>query len=1299
MRWTFPATGMLFFLTVAWPSVGQAADDGWLDLSKNFDAWKAPHDKWFFAEEVGLKPDNPKRLSGKPGSGIMVNGPAGRARDLYTRQAFGDVEVHMEFMIPRGSNSGIKFHGLYEIQIADTRGVTKLSGEHCGGIYPRAENAPKYHHIDNGVPPLINAAGRPGEWQTLDATFLAPRFDSAGKKIANARVVKATLNGQLIHENVELRWPTGANWHRKEMAKGPLMLQGDHGPVAFRNVRVRPLAPAKSTEGSRGDSFPSPPVLGGRGVGVRGAEARSDLPPHPRPLSPEYRGEGRTVPAPENFPGILNTQDAKDKPPSPEEALRLITVPPGFRVTVFAAEPDVQQPINMAVDDRGRLWVAECYTYAGGGFPGVWDQKHHRDRIIILEDTDNDGHFDRRTVFWDEGRNVTSIALGFGGVWVLAAPNLLFIPVKAATDAPAGPPQVVLDGWVVRNVGHNMVNGLTWGPDGWLYGRHGIQDTSLVGPPGTPDAKRTRLNCSIWRYHPTRKVFEVVTHGTTNPWGLDYDDHGQMFFTNNVNGHLWHVVPGAHYKRMYGEDFNPHTYELIGQCADHDHWDSGQPWMASRDTSGIHGKLGGGHSHCGGMIYLGDNFPEQYRNTIFMCNTHGHRVNNDILVRSGSGYVGKHGADFFNANSPWFRGTDIRYGPDGGVYISDWCDLGECHDNDGIHRTSGRIYKVTYGTPKRPSIADVSKLSNEELVQLQLHHNDFYVRAARRNLQERAAVGKDMKYVDCYLNQILNKEKDVTRRLRAWWALYVTDFASSPKLSEVDRDLLTACMTSYALREHSEHVRVWGIKLLVDKGAPKEDLVYEAFERLAKEDPSPMVRLFLASALQSLPAGRRGRLAAALLSHREDQNDHNIPLMIWYGVEPLVTAEPKLGVELAVNGQIPLVRRLISRRLTEEVEKEPQPLNQLLMVTANMSAAGFQRDVLKGMSEALRGWRKAKAPEMWTVLTAKLGGSPDPTVRALVRDLSVVFGDGRALDELRRVVVDTSAAGEARRAALAVLVENRPPNLVPLLRKLVSDRSTSVLAMRGLAAYDNPDTPRLVLASYHQLQPTERPEAISTLTSRPAFARALLKAVAQGRVPRGDLSAFDARQILSLGDKGLGKQLTEVWGEVRSTPAQLKELMARYKKLLTPERLKAAHLSSGRVLFNKACASCHSLYGQGQKIAPDLTGSGRHNLDYLLENIIDPSAIVPADFRMSVVSLKNGRVLTGLVGPRDGHMVAVQTPTERVLLERTEIDSIQDTPQSLMPDGLLNPLSEEQVCDLIAYLMSPEQVPLPGEAK
>ena len=288
-------------------------------------------------------------------------------------------------------------------------------------------------------------------------------------------------------------------------------------------------------------------------------------------------GSTRQLPA-DDFPTPPNTEKSKTQPMAPEEVCKTAKLPPGFELGVFAAEPDVQNPIAITTDERGRLWVAENYTYAGAG--AGWFDTKLRDRVIVLEDTDGDGRHDKRTVFWDEGRKLTSVEVGFGGVWVLCAPNLLFIPDKDRDDVPDGPPVVVLDGFGEGPVGHNIVNGLKWGPDGWLYGRHGIQETSQIGVPGASESQRVKINTGIWRYHPTRHTVEAVMHGMTNAWGSDYDEHGEMFCINTVIGHLWHVVPGAHVKRMYGVDVNPHAYQLIEQTADHVHWDTGESWGA-----------------------------------------------------------------------------------------------------------------------------------------------------------------------------------------------------------------------------------------------------------------------------------------------------------------------------------------------------------------------------------------------------------------------------------------------------------------------------------------------------------------------------------------------------------------------------------------------------------------------------------------------------------------------------------------------------------------------------------------------
>jgi hypothetical protein len=219
------------------------SDSAWIALvgDAGLGHWRAPTGAWLVAGDARPDPKKPSRLIAVAGSGVLVNGRWGITRNLLSKRDYQDVEAHFEFLVPKGSNSGVKFEALYEIQILDSFGVAKPKAIHCGGIYPRANLLPLYRHIDDGVPPRVNAARPFGEWQTLDVIFRAPRFDSASKKVRSARFDKVALNGQVIHENVELATPTGHAWRRKEVARGPILLQGDHGPVAFRNIRVKAL--------------------------------------------------------------------------------------------------------------------------------------------------------------------------------------------------------------------------------------------------------------------------------------------------------------------------------------------------------------------------------------------------------------------------------------------------------------------------------------------------------------------------------------------------------------------------------------------------------------------------------------------------------------------------------------------------------------------------------------------------------------------------------------------------------------------------------------------------------------------------------------------------------------------------------------------------------------------------------------------------------------------------------------------------------------------------------------------------
>ncbi|HEY7329959.1 MAG TPA: PVC-type heme-binding CxxCH protein [Gemmataceae bacterium] len=599
------------------------------------------------------------------------------------------------------------------------------------------------------------------------------------------------------------------------------------------------------------------------------------------------------------FALVTSSLALADEPPvSPERAALRFKLPEGFRTTLFAGEPDLIKPIAMTTDDRGRLWVVESHSYPNWLPQG----KEGRDRILIFEDKKGSGHFDSCKVFWDKGTNLSGIAVGFGGVWLCATPHLLFVPVRDGEDKPAGPPKVVLDGWSLE-AKHNVFNSLTWGPDGWLYGCNGILATSYLGRPGTPQEKRIPFNCGVWRYHPVKETFEPFAWGTTNPWGLDFDDYGEMFITNCVIKHLFHFIPGAHYVRMYGQDLNPYCYGLMTSCADHIHWGGGD-WTTSRGGQGAHDAPGGGHAHAGVLVYLGDNWPAEYRQRIFMCNLHGNRINQDVLERHGSGYVAHHGKDFLLANDSWFRGLTLMYGPDGGVFVSDWHDTGECHDYDRVE-PCGRIFKVTFGTPTAVH-PDLTAMSDVQLVRLQRHKNDWWVRQARRLLQERASTGKLDKTMRLLLWEMFNEEKDVPRKLRALWALHV--------IGTLDEKTLLGLLDN-----PHEAIRVWAVRLMVEDRRISDDAAKRLAE-LARGDKAASVRLSLASALQRFQHSQRWAIAEALAAHAEDATDENIPLMLWYAIEPLVPDDAERAAKLLTKCKIPSVRQYIARRITAMAE-------------------------------------------------------------------------------------------------------------------------------------------------------------------------------------------------------------------------------------------------------------------------------------------------------------------------------------------------------------------------------------------
>ncbi len=946
-------------------------------------------------------------------------------------------------------------------------------------------------------------------------------------------------------------------------------------------------------------------------------------------------------------------------------------VPEGFQVSLFAGEPDVQQPISFCIDDRGRLWVAEAYNYPQHGTkPG--------DRIVILEDTNGDGRFDRRTVFHDKLNYISGIEVGFGGVWVMSPPYFYFIPDRDGDDVPDSQPQVLLDGFGNHANAHNMANGFAWGPDGWLYGTHGRTNWSLPAKPGTPEKDRVRFDGGVYRYHPVRHVWEPFADGTTNPWGIDWDDYGAAFVCNCVNPHLFQVIQGAHYEPWRNRESSLHAYERIDSIADHLHFVGGGNIRAGlgsheEDTAG------GGHAHCGTMVYLGDNWPDKYRNTVFMNNIHGHRINNDLLRRAGSGYTAAHGPDLMRSRDLWFMGVTLLYGPDGGVFVSDWSDTGECHSTKNTHRETGRIYKITHGQPQWQPV-NVTQRTDEELVQLQLHRNDWHVRHARRVLQERAAAGRDMSAVHRQLHAMLISQKDVPRKLRALWALRVTGGLDDAFLVRL-------------LDHEGEHLRAWAIDFLCEDRTPPDNGMRKMLAMAANDD-SALVRLHLASALQRLSASERWTLAAALSKHAEDAEDQNLPLLLWYGIEPLVQEDLARFLALCGEAEIPLVRRHIARRVAT-LPKSDAGINALVELIARNNRVEARHDIVQGILQGFEGKRSVTMPAAWPGAYAALQQADHATLRERALQLALVFDDPTALASLRVQAANRTAPAEARRQALQALVAKKPQDLATLLLDLVADPAVQGSALRGLAEYDHPQTVETVLARYATLPAAARQDALQTLSARPVWAMAMLDAVEAQRIPRSDLTAYTARQLQSLGHKPLTARVQSLWGELRATPADKARQISGFKRRLTSETMRAADRSAGRAVYQKNCANCHKLFDAGGAIGPEITGAQRTNLDYLLENLIDPSAAVSRDFQMQIIQTSSGRVITGLAIAENENAVTIQTLNEKVVVPRGEIEERATSPVSMMPDQMLDKLSFEQVRDLISYLSSPGQVPLP----
>lgn len=970
----------------------------------------------------------------------------------------------------------------------------------------------------------------------------------------------------------------------------------------------------------------------------------------------------------------------------PAAAAENMLVPDGFHVDLIASEPELTQPIAMCFDAKGRLWVIEGHTY-----PQKAPAGQGRDRIIVFEDSDANGSFETKKVF-AEGINLASgIEVGFGGVWVGAAPELLFYPDADHDCIPDGEPTVLLDGWHYEDT-HETLNSFTWGPDGWLYGCHGVFTHSVVGKPGANDDERQRINAGVWRYHPTRHEFEVFAHGTSNPWGLDYDENGEWFVEACVIPHLFHIVQGARYRRQAGQHFNPYTYDDVKTIADHAHYTGGtfDVRKAMGTTEGVAlgtSMLGGGHAHCGFAFYNGDVFPNEYRGDVFFHNLHGHRLVREKLEREGSGFVGRHRPDFALSQDHQQIGVTVLVGPDGALYTSDWHDPQTCHNRtpEIWNRADGRLFRIRYGDVK-PVELDLWAESSDALIKRIAGSNTFVARQAQRVLLERFAAGN---VTASDLEKLVRSavgagdQPQTSAVMQRYFRLLAATGLSQPDLLE-------------ATSEADPYLRRWGVYFIGERKERLNERTKTQIVELAKTESNRTVRREIASLLQRIPEDQRWEIIEALTTHHADVKDRNIPYLVWYGLEPLVPSDTARALHIADRSGWPDLLRFVIRRAAATQEGR----EQLVAVLADRNKNRNRALILEELLTAAKSRGGVEMPSTWPNAFSWLYHRSDTRIVNLTRELAVQFGDDSVLPFYRLTLGNPKAAIAQRIAAVRILAALKDPTLPSQLASFVAipEQKLRAEVIRAMASYNDPTIPQILIDRFSQFDDSGQTAALNTLVSRGSYASELVAAMESKAISADSVPAFIVRQATTLGDDDLTKRLENVWGKIGTSSADMQAEYSRYRNMLRGRSFEQANRSNGRVLYDKNCGKCHKLFDSGGAIGPNITGANRTDKNYWLENILEPNSLIGKAYQTTTFVLSDGRVVSGLIADENDEAVTVQTATDKLVISKIDVEDRVISAQSLMPEGQLKTMSDQQVRELIAYLMSPSQAPLPGAA-
>jgi putative membrane-bound dehydrogenase-like protein len=971
------------------------------------------------------------------------------------------------------------------------------------------------------------------------------------------------------------------------------------------------------------------------------------------------------------------------------EELKKFHPQPGLAVDLIASEPEVRQPLCINFDDRGRMWLTQYiqYPFPAGLKVVEYDQyirakfdktppppPHQfrgNDKITILEDVDGDGSFRKAKTFVDGLSIATSALPGRGGrfpgdygVWVMNPPYLLFYPDKNHRDAPDGDPIVHLSGFGLEDT-HATANNLTWGPDGWLYGCQGSTCTARVKVELTGETKTTDfLGQAIWRYQPETHKFEIFAEGGGNTFGLEFDDAGRAYSGTNWGKYRGlHFVQGGYYIKSWGKHgplTNPYAFGFF------DH----MPHTGNADRLS------------NTFIVYGGGLLSDYTGKILSPNPLQSRIQVTRLEQQGSSYRTVEEPYMVTCEDGWFRPVDLKAGPDGALYVADFYEKRISHvdPRDTWDRTTGRIFRIRPAGWK-PGLKpfDFETASSHDLVAKLSSTNRWERSMAREILRER----KDSS-IAIDLRKML-KEGSSQSALEALSALQaIGSLDDSAYADGLDNSLPT--------------VRTWAIRLLGDaRDVPIAKPLLDKLIDLAVHETDPQTRSQLASTAKRLPGEQAIPLIRQMLAHDADAQDVHIPLLLWWALEDKAISHRGLIVERFTSSELwqrPLARDTVLPRLARRYAADPVPANQEALATLLRATPGDRERslLLAGIKEGLVG---VPLQPLTDSLRDALSAVHDP-------EISLRLGDASAMSEAFRIVADERSEDAQRIRLIDLLAQLAKPTTADVLVRVVqtSKRDTvRAVALSALGRFDDPaiGNSLVALLSRPPRASSLRSAAIATLLGRPAWTASLLRAIDAGTIPRtaigvteiGRLRGQDDPAVTALADKLFGKQ-------VKATSADKEKEIARVTQLVTTG---AGDAHAGGDLFAARCAVCHTLFGKGGKVGPDLTPYERRNVDFLVLSIVDPSAYVREEFTAFRVRTKGGETLVGLIADRGPNGITLlDAAQQKTVIPKDQILEERALPTSIMPEGLLDGLTDQQLRDLFKYLSS-DAPPVTGSPK